>query len=46
MTPKLARMSTPIAEVKTASPKLGKTKKKDSRKISKLEISGKKFEMQ
>jgi len=40
MTPKLAKVSTPIAEVKTASPKLGKTKKKDSRKISKLEISG------
>jgi len=39
VTPKLQKVSTPV-EVQTSSPKISKNKKKESRKISKLEISG------
>merc|ERR1712106_588264 len=39
VTPKLQKISTPV-EVQTSSPKISKNKKKESRKISKLEISG------
>merc|ERR1740137_47726 len=37
VTPKLQKVSTPV-EVQTSSPKISKNKKKESRKISKLEI--------
>eukprot|EP00090_Calanus_glacialis_P008398 TRINITY_DN16726_c0_g1_i1.p1 TRINITY_DN16726_c0_g1~~TRINITY_DN16726_c0_g1_i1.p1 ORF type:complete len:512 (-),score=159.48 TRINITY_DN16726_c0_g1_i1:55-1590(-) len=40
VTPRLQKVSTPVVEVQTSSPKMSKTKKKDSRKLSKLEISG------
>ena len=39
-TPKLQKKSTSAIEVETSSPKTSKAKKKDSRKLSKLEISG------